>query len=99
MKQKITRRVSIVLTPNLSVGSRLRCTLRPLGKPIPRILFVATITALSLDSASAQLPSSARLFAQNCMEFGSVHEIDCRNPNELYVGEITNWRVQKLTLR
>jgi hypothetical protein len=31
-------------------------------------------------------------------EFGSVHEIDCRNPNELYVGEITNWRVQKLVL-
>lgn len=31
-------------------------------------------------------------------EFGSVHEIDCRNPNELVVGEITNWRVQKLTL-
>jgi len=31
-------------------------------------------------------------------EFGSVHEIDCRNPSELYVGEITNWRVQKLTL-
>jgi hypothetical protein len=32
-------------------------------------------------------------------EFGSVHEIDCRRENELYVGEITNWRVQKLTLR
>jgi hypothetical protein len=31
-------------------------------------------------------------------EFGSVNEIDCRNPNELYVGEITNWRVQKLSL-
>ena len=31
-------------------------------------------------------------------EFGSVHEIDCRNANELYVGEITNWRVQKLIL-
>ena len=31
-------------------------------------------------------------------EFGSVHEIDCRNANELYVGEITNWRVQKLSL-
>ena len=31
-------------------------------------------------------------------EFGSVHEVDCRNPNEIYVGEITNWRVQKLTL-
>jgi hypothetical protein len=32
-------------------------------------------------------------------EFGSVHEIDCRSENELFVGEITNWRVQKLTLR
>ena len=31
-------------------------------------------------------------------EFGSVHEIDCRNPNEIYVGELTNWRVQKLSL-
>jgi len=32
-------------------------------------------------------------------EFGSLHEIDCRNENVLYVGEITNWRVQKLTLK
>jgi hypothetical protein len=32
-------------------------------------------------------------------EFGSVHEIDCRTDNELLVGEITNWRVQKLLLR
>jgi DNA-binding beta-propeller fold protein YncE len=32
-------------------------------------------------------------------EFGSVHEIDCRSENEIYVGEITNWRVQKLTLK
>lgn len=32
-------------------------------------------------------------------EFGSVHEMDCRSETELYVGEITNWRVQKLTLR
>ncbi len=32
-------------------------------------------------------------------EFGSTHQIDCRRENELYVGEITNWRVQKLTLR
>jgi hypothetical protein len=31
-------------------------------------------------------------------QFGSVHEVDCRNPSEIYVGEITNWRVQKLTL-
>jgi hypothetical protein len=32
-------------------------------------------------------------------EFGTVHEMDCRGENELYVGEITNWRVQKLTLK
>ena len=32
-------------------------------------------------------------------EFGTVNAIDCRNENELYVGELLNWRVQKLTLR
>ncbi len=31
-------------------------------------------------------------------EFGTVHEIDCRNPDELLVSEITSWRVQKLIL-
>jgi DNA-binding beta-propeller fold protein YncE len=31
-------------------------------------------------------------------EFGTVNAMDCRNPNLLYVGELTNWRVQKLTL-
>jgi hypothetical protein len=29
-------------------------------------------------------------------EFGTVHEIDCRNDNEIFVSEITSWRVQKL---
>ena len=32
-------------------------------------------------------------------EFGTVHAIDCRNPNELYVSEISSWRVQKIVLR
>lgn len=31
-------------------------------------------------------------------EFGTVNAISCRGDNELYVGEIGNWRVQKLTL-
>ncbi len=31
-------------------------------------------------------------------EFGSVNEIDCRHANELLVGELMNWRVQKITL-
>jgi DNA-binding beta-propeller fold protein YncE len=30
-------------------------------------------------------------------EFGTVNALDCRRDNELYVGEIGNWRVQKLT--
>lgn len=32
-------------------------------------------------------------------EFGTVNELDCRSANTLYVGELTNWRVQKLVLR
>jgi DNA-binding beta-propeller fold protein YncE len=32
-------------------------------------------------------------------EFGTVNAIDCRTENELLVGEIGNWRVQKVTLR
>jgi DNA-binding beta-propeller fold protein YncE len=32
-------------------------------------------------------------------EFSTVHEIDCRNPDELLVSEIVAWRVQKLILR
>jgi hypothetical protein len=31
-------------------------------------------------------------------EFGTVHAIDCRSENEVYVGELLNWRVQKVTL-
>jgi DNA-binding beta-propeller fold protein YncE len=32
-------------------------------------------------------------------EFGTVNAIDCRNENVLYVGEIGNLRVQKITLK
>ncbi|MBZ5603764.1 MAG: peptidyl-alpha-hydroxyglycine alpha-amidating lyase family protein [Acidobacteriia bacterium] len=31
-------------------------------------------------------------------EFGAVNQIDCRRANELLVGELMNWRVQKITL-
>jgi DNA-binding beta-propeller fold protein YncE len=31
-------------------------------------------------------------------QFGWVHEMDCASENTLYVGEIQNWRYQKLTL-
>lgn len=32
-------------------------------------------------------------------EFGTVNAIDCRGSNDLYLGEIGNWRVQKVTLQ
>jgi DNA-binding beta-propeller fold protein YncE len=32
-------------------------------------------------------------------EFGLANSIDCRNEHELLIGEMTNWRVQKVTLR
>ncbi len=31
-------------------------------------------------------------------QFGLVNALDCRTENNLYAGELTNWRVQKLTL-
>jgi len=31
-------------------------------------------------------------------EFSTIHEIDCRNPDQLYVAEISAWRVQKIVL-
>jgi hypothetical protein len=32
-------------------------------------------------------------------EFGIVNSLDCRNENELLAGEMTNWRVQRVTLK
>ena len=32
-------------------------------------------------------------------EFGLANSIDCRNENELLVGEMTNWRVQRVTVK
>ena len=32
-------------------------------------------------------------------EFGLANSIDCRNENELLIGEMTNWRVQRVSLR
>jgi DNA-binding beta-propeller fold protein YncE len=31
-------------------------------------------------------------------EFSSAHELDCRNENEIFVAEITSWRIQKIML-
>jgi hypothetical protein len=31
-------------------------------------------------------------------EFSTIHAMDCRSDNDLIVGEITSWRVQKVIL-
>ena len=32
-------------------------------------------------------------------DFGMVNAIDCRTENDLWVGEVWNWRAQKVTLK
>ena len=32
-------------------------------------------------------------------EFGLANSIDCRKDGEILVGEMTNWRVQRITFR
>jgi DNA-binding beta-propeller fold protein YncE len=56
----------------------------------------AAIYKLELDGRVVGKFGSA---GKQMKELGLVNAIDCRVENELYVGELTNWRVQKLTLR
>jgi hypothetical protein len=56
----------------------------------------AAIYKIGLDGkVIGKLGSAGKLPKQ----LGLVNSIDCRNDNELLVGEMSNWRVQKLTLR
>jgi len=56
----------------------------------------ATIYKVQLDGqVVGKFGSAGKLPKQ----FGLANSIDCRNENELLVGEMTNWRVQKVTLR
>jgi sugar lactone lactonase YvrE len=55
----------------------------------------AAIYKVTLDGAVVGKFGSAGKLPK---EFGLANSIDCRNENELLVGEMTNWRVQKVTL-
>ncbi len=56
----------------------------------------AAIYKLALDGkVLGKFGSAGKLPKQ----FGIANSIDCRNENELLIGEMTNWRVQKVTLR
>jgi DNA-binding beta-propeller fold protein YncE len=53
------------------------------------------IYKLSLDGKVLGVLGDA---GKELKQFGWIHEISCPSENELYVAELLNWRVQKLTL-
>ena len=56
----------------------------------------ATIYKIGLDGkVIGKFGSAGKLPKQ----FGLVNSLDCRSENELLVGEMINWRIQKITLR
>ncbi len=56
----------------------------------------ATIYKVKLDgTVVGKFGSAGKLPKQ----FSLVNSIDCRNENELLIGELANWRVQKFTLK
>jgi hypothetical protein len=56
----------------------------------------ATIYKVKLDGTVVGRFGSAGKLPK---EFSLANSIDCRNENELLVGEMANWRVQRLTLK
>ena len=57
--------------------------------------FPGRIYKLTLDGKVVGMLGRA---GKQAKEFGWIHELACPSENELYVAEILNWRVQKLTL-
>jgi sugar lactone lactonase YvrE len=56
----------------------------------------AAILKVTLDGKTVGKFGSAGKLPK---QFGLANSIDCRTENELLVGEMTNWRVQKVTLK
>jgi hypothetical protein len=56
----------------------------------------AAIYKVSLDGKVLGKFGSA---GKSMKEFGLANSIDCRDENNLLIGEMTNWRVQKVTLK
>ena len=54
----------------------------------------ATIYKVQLDGrVVGKFGSAGKMPKQFCV----ANSIDCRNPNQLLIGEMTNWRVQRVT--
>ena len=57
--------------------------------------FPGRVYKLTLDG---QVLGTLGRAGRQMKQFGWIHEISCAGENEVYVGEILNWRVQKLVL-
>ena len=55
---------------------------------------IGALAALCITPGSHQYLYSSKL----PKEFGTVNALNCRGENDLLVGELGNWRVQRLTL-
>jgi hypothetical protein len=58
--------------------------------------FPGRIYKLTLDGKVVGMLGST---GRQARQFGWIHEIACPSDHDLYVAELLNWRVQKLTLR
>jgi hypothetical protein len=85
-------------TPHMQSGSPWAMCLTP--GPGPQTLFVSDafpgrIYKLSLDGKVLGMLGKV---GHQPKQFGWIHGMACSSANELYVAELLNWRVQKLTL-
>lgn len=81
-------------------GAPWALCITPPGPGGKQVLYVADawpgrIYKLSLDGKVLGWLGGA---GKQLKQFGWIHEIACPAENELYVGELLNWRLQKLTL-
>lgn len=67
----------------------------PDSNPAPSWAITGEIYKMELDGTIVGKFGKA---GKGLGEFSTVHEIDCRNPNELFVAEISAWRAQKIIL-
>ena len=56
----------------------------------------ATIYKVQLDGKVVGRFGSAGKLPK---EFGVANSIDCRSENDLLIGEMSNWRIQRVTLK
>jgi streptogramin lyase len=82
------------------VGAPWTLCITPATNGSPQYLYTSDafpgrIYKLTLDGKVVGMLGSA---GRQAKQFGWIHEIACPSENELYVAEILNWRMQKLTL-